>query len=57
MARIIETQYGGRRLIKMSVDDILSIIREYQRIVPRHSSIDDVRNHLADMVIFIPEEV
>lgn len=57
MARIIESQLGGRRLIKMSVDDILSIIREYQRVVPRYSSIEDVRNYLADTVMFIPEDV
>lgn len=29
MARIIE---GERRLIKMSVDDVISIIQEYQQI-------------------------
>lgn len=57
MARIIETQRGARRMIKMSVDDIISIIREYQRIVPRFSTIDDVRNILSDTVIFIPEDI
>ena len=31
MARIIE---GKRRLIKMSVDDVLNIVREYQQICP-----------------------
>ena len=33
MARIIES--SGRRIIKMSVDDIISIVQDYQRIVPR----------------------
>ena len=57
MARIIESEFGSRRLVKMSVEDILSIIREYQRIVPRHSSINDARSYLSDTVIFIPEDI
>lgn len=54
MARIIES--GGRRIIKMSVDDIISIVQDYQRIVPRFSSAEEVRNYLSDTVIFIPED-
>ena len=57
MARIIESQAGSRRLIKMSTDDIISIIKDYQRIVPRFSTIDEARNYLADTVIFLPEEI
>ncbi len=55
MARIIES--GGRRIIKMSVDDIISVVRDYQRIVPRFSSSEEVRSFLGDTVIYIPEEV
>ena len=57
MARIIEAQNGGRRIIKMSVDDIVSVVKEYQTIVPRFSSSKDVRNYLSDTVIYIPEDV
>lgn len=57
MARIIESETGSRRIIKMSTDDILSIVKDYQRIVPRFSSIEDARNYLSDTVIFIPEEI
>lgn len=57
MARIIESQTGSRRLIKMSVEDIISIVKDYQRIVPRYSNIEDARNYLSDEVIFVPEEV
>ena len=57
MARIIESQSGCRRIIKLSVDDIISVVRDYQNIVPRNSSSDEVRNYLADRVVFIPEEV
>ena len=56
MARIIETENGMRRIIKMSTDDIISIVKDYQRIVPRHSTIKEARNYLSDTVIFIPEE-
>ena len=57
MARIIETQNGSRRIIKMSTDDILSIVKDYQRIVPRFSTEEDARNYLSDTIIFIPEEI
>ena len=57
MARLIESQNAGRRLIKMSVDDIISIVREYQTIVPRYSNIEDARNYLSDKVIFVPEDI
>ena len=57
MARIIESTNGNRRVIRMSTDDIISIVRDYQRIVPRFSTIEDARNYLSDAVIFIPEDV
>ena len=57
MARIIEAQNGGRRIIKMSVDDIISVVKEYQMIVPRFSNAEDIRNYLSDTVIFIPEDI
>ena len=56
MARIIESQDGSRRLIKMSVDDIISIVQDYQRIVPRFSSSENARNYLSDTVIYVPED-
>lgn len=55
MARIIETD--GRRMIKMSVDDIMSIVQDYQRIVPRASSAEEIRNYLSDTVVYIPEDI
>lgn len=57
MARIIETENGYRRIIKMSVYDILSVVRDYQRIVPRGSGYDDAVSYLSDTVIYIPEDV
>ncbi len=57
MARIIENEEGNRRLIKMSSDDVISIIREYQAHVKNRSSYEEIRNQLEDCIIFIPEEV
>lgn len=57
MARIIESTNGERRIIKMSVDDILSVVKDYQRIVPRGVSSESVRNYLSDTVIYLPEDV
>ena len=56
MARIIETN-SKRRIIKMSTDDILTLVKDYQRIVPRHSTEEDARNYLSDTVIYIPEDI
>lgn len=57
MAKIIENETGVRRLIRMSVDDILSIVKDYQTIVPRFSTETDARNYLSDTIIFVPEDV
>ena len=57
MARIIESENGGRRIIKMSVDDILSVVRDYQNIVPRFSSAEDTISYLSDTVIYLPEDI
>ena len=56
MARIIENENGVRRIIKMSVNDVISLVREYQRIVPRFSDAESARNYLSDTVIYIPED-
>ena len=55
MARIIESDV--RRIIKMSTEDIISVVKDYQQIVPRGCSLEEVRNYLADRVIYIPEDV
>ena len=57
MARIIESSNGARRIIKMSAEDIISIVQDYQRIVPRFSSAETAKNYLSDRVIFIPEDI
>ena len=57
MARIIENEDGKRRLIKMSSDDVISVIREYQKHVKNKNSYEEIRSQLEDCIIFIPEQV
>ena len=57
MARIIENGKAVRRIIKLSTDDIISVVQDYQRIVPRASSFKEARSYLDDTVVYIPEEI
>lgn len=56
MARIIETEKSARRIIKLTTDDILSVVREYQRIINKPSNYSDIRCLLEDNVVFLPED-
>ena len=57
MARIIENENSTRRIIKLSVDDIISVVQDYQRFVPRASRIAEARTYLEDTVVYIPEDL
>lgn len=57
MARIIENLSGGRRIIKLSTDDIISVVQEYQQLVGKRREFVDVHSILDDNVIFIPEDI
>lgn len=54
MARIIE---GDRRIIKMSVDDILNIVREYQVITHKACCYEHTRELLEKADFFVPEDL
>lgn len=55
MARIIETTTKGRRTIKLSTDDILSIVQEYQQLTKGLKYLENVRDILENKIIYIPE--
>lgn len=57
MARIIENETSSRRIIKMSTDDVINVVREYQKHVKFRKNYEEIRNQLEDCVIFIPEDV
>ena len=54
MAKIIE---GERRLIKMSVDDVLSIVREYQVITHKSCCYEHTRELLSKADFYLPEDL
>lgn len=56
MARIIENE-KGRRMVKMSVDDIISVVREYQRVVKNPKTYEGIRMILSQASMYIPEEI
>ncbi len=53
MARIIE---GQRRLIKMSVDDIINIVRQYQQVCKNSCCYDHTRELLSQANFYVPED-
>lgn len=54
MAQIME---GKRRLIKMSVDDVLNVVREYQQITKNSCCYEHTRELLSKQAIYIPEDM
>lgn len=55
MAKIIENEVG-RRMVKMSVDDIISVVREYQRVVKNPKTYEGIRMVLSQACMYLPEE-
>ncbi len=56
MAKIIENRQG-RRMVKMSVDDIISVVREYQRVIKNPKTYEGIRMILSQASIYLPEEI
>jgi len=56
MARIIEN-LSGRRTIKLSTQDIISVVQQYQIIVGRNRDYSDITSLLQDYALFLPEDV
>lgn len=54
MAKIIE---GQRRIIRLSTEDVLNIIREYQQLTRKSCCYEHTREILNKNPLFIPEEV
>ncbi len=56
MAKIIENEVG-RRMVKMSVDDIISVVREYQRVVQNPKTYEGIRMILSQASMYLPEDI
>lgn len=56
MAKIIENK-KGRRLIRLSTDDVISVVREYQNTVVNVGSYSEIRQKLDSAELYLPEDV
>ncbi|MBQ2644245.1 hypothetical protein IJG14_01565 [bacterium] len=56
MARIIDNN-NGRRNILLNVDDVLSLVREYQQITQGLKTYDEIRQILQSNKFYLPEEI
>jgi len=54
MARIIE---GKRRMVIMSVDDVIAVIRQYQKISESAVNYEHTRELLAKSPFYLPEDI
>lgn len=54
MARIIE---GERRLVKMNVEDVLSVVRQYMQITHNACCYEHIRELLKQSDFYIPEDI
>lgn len=53
MAKIIE---GQRRIIRLSTEDVLNIVREYQQLTKNSCCYEHTREILSKKPMYIPEE-
>ncbi|MDD3237612.1 MAG: hypothetical protein PHV37_05885 [Candidatus Gastranaerophilales bacterium] len=56
MATIIENP-KGRRIVKVSTDDVINIVREYQSITYAKKSYYEIRAALNAQELYIPEDI
>ena len=56
MAEIVENLYG-RRMIRVSTDDVISLVKEYQNTVCGVSSYEQVRKMLDNREFHLPEDI
>lgn len=56
MARILENK-EGRRNILLTTDDILSVVREYQKLTKGIKSYNLIREVLQNNKFYLPEEL
>ncbi len=55
MAKILETPNCKRRTIRLSTDDIIAIVQEYQQLTKGFRYLENVRDILENKVLYVPE--
>ena len=56
MARILENQ-NGRRNIALTTDDVIMVVREYQKLAQGMRDYEQIRQVLNRNKIYLPEEL
>jgi hypothetical protein len=56
MAKILEYKNAKRRTIRLSTEDIISIVQEYQQVTKGVRYLEDIHDRLENRVFYIPEE-
>ena len=56
MAKIIEN-LSGRNTIRLSVDDVINVVREYQNITINSNSYEEIRAKLNKTEFYLPEDL
>lgn len=56
MARILENQ-NGRRNIALTTDDVIMVVREYQKLAQGMRDYEQIRRALNRNKIYLPEEL
>jgi len=56
MAKIIENS-TGRRMIQVSTDDVISLVREYQTLIKNLREYKTIREVLNENPLYLPEDV
>ena len=56
MAKILEN-LNGRRNVRLTVDDIIFIVREYQAITANSYTYNEIRDKLKKIELYLPEDL
>ena len=56
MARILNNEVGRRNIV-LSTDDVIMIVREYQKITNGDINYEQVRSRLNQNKIYLPEDI
>lgn len=57
MAIIIENRFIKRRTIKLSAEDVISIVKQYQTVTRGHCEAPVVRDIIRNSNFYVPEDV
>ena len=56
MAKIIENHLG-RRNIRLNENDIIDVVREYQKVTVGSFTYQEIRDKLKNLELYIPEDL